>query len=1106
MSNSKEDILKILLNKASFDYNLKKEASGKILFLLKQNSLNFVLKVTEIINTSTDPKSVHVSISTLAFFQKQFTLLTKPEIFPQFFEQFKNTINHINNLFINENKLVSVYTFLFSNLINSLNLNDSKNIQTFLLNLVQKETKFISIVSGIIYKTYLLKTNNLFSKDVILSMIDKTNETIPKIRLYFSLFVHLGSKNDQNTNSLYEKVLTLISNDQEHLAESFRLIADFCSFHTYFFKEHMNTFPIFVKDQIISSSNENVQLNGLQIYNNMLSNEPELCFLNQSFYESSVYSAIRLISLLSEQSFESYELLYSNSLYVTATKLIKLLTKHATSEIFNYFNSIHTSIFVKNENRNLLFGYLEALGHSHGLLTEYYIPNKTELSKFQLEHTKFYDIIEFLYQQETPDKILFAALHTLSTFSKHSSPLFHNITEDKIIHHSFENLEKKSPLVTLEYLKFLFYYFKYSQSSMLIKNFEFIQAEILKLLNTTNDSKIKKELIHILGLIFQKIKINNDFKKLNFDFQTIFPSLSFAKYDDIEIHVSILKCYASIVPYISMKEDIESVQKFISLIITTSLYILNSNNFTNNYIFKLFKVIQKMIGHISVSPYVNDLVNLILKCLDYSCIMLDPFNNFYLTNELTQNQKNKKVYCGLMCESLNLLSSIICYEKEAFSPYSSNCITQIFLVLRNVEFIEEIQICGLGCLRNFLAYTNMKEVQFTDLFKKCFHHFIFISNKHWELKQIRDYIYFMKEIIKTAYKFYSKLSIKNITELIPDFHLIFDSIFKKKQILFNIINRKIEQNGSYIVKNDSHCFYQYSSTFTMLVNLIKWLGRLAPKETISFINEKLLSTIPDEIFEYVFHNFSLELLMIYINLTKDEVVLQQYFDYLLILIRKIEPQREDPEEDEEEDQYEIELENSDIFDVIITHLISFIRNTTLSKDFAIELFNLFSYIKEQNFLILESYRNEASLIDLIIVSLLSQKNLPLTINEKVDVLLDSNLYESNENSYIVPLTIFEFLKDHYEIFDEDNSPIQNTLIFKAFILALDGFQCDITLKSKIEICNKFSLAVKENPKILQRFNEFYNYISSQNAGLNNLSQWYNDFVKLLTTLFNIQIS
>ena len=155
MSNTKEDILKILLNKASYDYNLKKEASGKILFLLKQNSLDFVLKITEIINTSTDPKSVHVSISTLAFFQKQFTLLTKPEIFPQFFEQFKNTIIQINNLFINENKLVSVYTFLFSNLINSLNLNDSKNIQIFLLDLVQKETKFISIVSGIIYKTYL---------------------------------------------------------------------------------------------------------------------------------------------------------------------------------------------------------------------------------------------------------------------------------------------------------------------------------------------------------------------------------------------------------------------------------------------------------------------------------------------------------------------------------------------------------------------------------------------------------------------------------------------------------------------------------------------------------------------------------------------------------------------------------------------------------------------------------------------------------------------------------------------------------------------------------------------------------------------------------------
>ena len=155
--------------------------------------------------------------------------------------------------------------------------------------------------------------------------------------------------------------------------------------------------------------------------------------------------------------------------------------------------------------------------------------------------------------------------------------------------------------------------------------------------------------------------------------------------------------------------------------------------------------------------------------------------------------------------------------------------------------------------------------------------------------------------------------------------------------------------------------------------------------------------------------------------------------------------------------------------------------------------SLFSSITNNDFMLSDIYNPETALIDSAKVFLLSQKNLSLNIFEKIDVLLSYvSIYAGNNYSYVIPLTIIDLLIEHYDLFDDDNSPIQNLILYRAIVLILNGFNTDITDKHKTEISNKFSLAIKENPKLKNRFNEFYHHVSTLNWGPYN--DWYIAFI------------
>ena len=115
----------------------------------------------------------------------------------------------------------------------------------------------------------------------------------------------------------------------------------------------------------------------------------------------------------------------------------------------------------------------------------------------------------------------------------------------------------------------------------------------------------------------------------------------------------------------------------------------------------------------------------ILKCIDYSTVMLDPFNTFNSpSNKLIESYKNKKFYCSIACQSLVIAQTFV-DDSTAFSIYSDKVIPPIFNLLRNVESNDSIQLNGLKCLNYILDHSNLYGYHFDDLFKQCFSYILF---------------------------------------------------------------------------------------------------------------------------------------------------------------------------------------------------------------------------------------------------------------------------------------------------------------------------------------------------------------------------------------------
>ena len=144
----------------------------------------------------------------------------------------------------------------------------------------------------------------------------------------------------------------------------------------------------------------------------------------------------------------------------------------------------------------------------------------------------------------------------------------------------------------------------------------------------------------------------------------------------------------------------------------------------------------------------------------------------------------------------------------------------------------------------------------------------------------------------------------------------------------------------------------------------------------------------------------------------------------------------------------------------------------------------------------ESFGSDSSTIDIAKACLLSQKNLPLTLDEKIEILLsDIIINELNERSYIIPLIVCDFLREDYQYFDDDNSTVENLPLYQAIILIIQGINSQIENKRKKEVFSKFSLTMQEHPKLWERFIEFYNFASRFNH--QTYMFWFNNFANSL---------
>ena len=1130
-----ETLISLQVNALSPDDSVRIPAEEQIQAFKDENPLDYVLTLVEISISTDESKYIYIAITNLYSVCTHSDFLMQDEFLEPFFERFGQAVQTLFVApYVNETTR-NLAGNILAEVTNTLHQRDPANmqIQNFLLQSIQTDTKYAPAVIHTISEI-LEASDDIcnFTVDDLVALLNIQTQTLPRVKLYFALAPHVPEE-DTRIHELFEPIFQQIDSDPSNLSNVFRVIAHFCEKHSKFLAPHIPAFIPFIATSVLNSDDDNTKREGIYIFLNMSDNEPEMCCSSEIFYQNVIDLLIRVMSTADETNWYDPDDNDADPCII-ARQVFEPITKNIASEkAFQYLTNIKTTIIDEQQQPELIYGALMALAEAAPLLMSNAIPvsKHTPVEEIDVTDTYFYSTLEIIINDGAQPPIRYAAYCAATNFAKNLGPVFQDITHEQYLETIVCNISQEIPPVAKACLKFLKTYLKRWKIDGIVPIYSQLELAFLGTLQDCEDADIIVLVLNILGVLVEKMLLAS-VVPVNISYSDIITILNTLM--DVEgeyaitIQVNTIMCFSQIISeHIRSVCDTEEITELISTYFSAALEIDSSNECPPLLIPKLGKAIQKLMRYLgpNFNQYAGDIVQEAVETLQtlpqaQEYTILDPVITsalYYVPNSKPGTRsyiENNDITA--IKTALNTLSAAAYNLVLDFAPFLESTLPLIYQLIEQPEFINPIQEEAFRCLTSIIQSQVTNPDNFFVLIPAFIDHFKAQATKPWKPSSLSVFLKSASELAKSAYKLL-KTQPAAIDQVASMFTQLFDSIVYLKGDLDSKKDQKHSEQVQFdLIEPSTIDVSQIADAQSSLCYLFKRIGKIAPPQAIQCFREHLLQKILEDVSNPILSTNSLEFLMRYINLTRDESVLNEHIDVILGILNDTEKFTfESAEEDEENDMKLFETD-SDNFNTILEGLIEFCWKNPISPDLGTQLLQTLKILFDANFLMRNIFNVTDDCVKIAICAITLKNPTLISDADRLELINGClNICESNKYNTIIPLTLLKSFENEYDYWDEDDSPIVEQPLYEAITSFFSFFKPDsVKKKHAQQLIGFFYRLAHIQPRFHQRVNEYIQYLQSifqsetappeQKAFVTNALQYYKYFNNLCLEMRDIQ--
>ena len=1118
-----ESLLMLQLGTLSPDDSVRIPSDEQIQAYKTEHPLEYVLGLVEISVSTQDPSHIHMVITNLYSVCRHSDILIQDSILGPFFERFAEAVQTLFLATYVPQRTKNLIGNILAEVTNALHKHDSSNtqIQEYFMQLIQSNIAYAPAIIHTISEV-LEASDDICNFNVpdLLALLELQTETLPKAKLYFALAPHIQDEGEsENIHAAFESMLQLIASDPENLAQVFRVIAHFAEKHSKFFAPHLDVFPIFIAERITQTDDPDIKREGIYIFQNMADNEPEMCSSNESFFQSAIDVLIRTMSTADETNcYDPNE--NSNDPCIIARQVFEPITKNIASEkSFQYLNQIKANVIEGDQNQELVYGTLMAIGEAAPLLMTFAMPDIKSKSDIQIEETFFYSTLEFIVAGSTiPAPFRYASYCAATSFANYLGPVFQDITHERYLEPIVELVSEEEPPVAKACFRFLKKYLKRWKIDGIAPYYSSLEAAFLEFLRQCEDPDLIVLILGTLGVLVGKMIITSPVPvEINYDeiIEILNTLVQDASENALTIQVHTIQCFSQILSkQLIDSNDSDEITELISAYFQKALEIDSSNECPPLLIPKLGKSIQKLMIYLgnNFNTYAGYIVQEALQTLEklpkpQEYAILDPVITsglYYVPNSKPGTRtyfENNDI--AAIKTALTTLSIAAMNSKTNFAQFFENALPLIYQLIEQPEFINPIQEEAFKCLTQLILSQIDNPENFFPLIPAFIEHFKAQAVMPWKPSSLSIFLKSASELAKSAYKILKANRSAGAEQVAPMFNQLFETIDYLKNDLDNKKQQKHNEQVQFDLNEPATPdFSQIADAQSSLCYLYKRVGKIDPAQAIEFYREHLSEKINQQISNPLLSTNALEFLMRYIIFTGDEAVLQEYIEVLLGILTDTEKfAGADTQEEDDDNDMRLYETDSDNFNVILEGLIGYFIRFPISNELGIHVLEVLKNLFDENFMMKNIFASADDCIKIAFCAITMKNPELVSPEDRISLLSDSLIIQgSNKYNFIIPWSILKSLETEYEEWDtgEENISVKDEDLADLLASFFSFYKPDY-LKEKMaqSFISYFYKIVRENQRFHQRLLEYVQYIRDQDTPFTqNCFQNYNYFSKI----------